>query len=133
MNRNETNTSGNAMIAYCGLKCDSCPVRLATLEKDETARDAMKVQIAEQCFQVYGVHMSPDDVTDCDGCKANTGILFPGCSGCKIRLCAISKSLENCAYCDEYACKNLMKHFSYDPASKKILDDIRIANTLKTN
>ena len=60
------------MIAYCGLKCDSCPIHLATFEKDKPRQQTMREAIAEQCSKHYGMNLNPEDITDCDGCRANT-------------------------------------------------------------
>jgi hypothetical protein len=46
-------------------------------------------------------------------------------AGCGIRLCAIERKLENCAYCNDYACEKLIKHYNFDPDSRKRLEEIR--------
>ncbi len=113
------------MIAYCGLLCDTCPIHLATLEQDEANQHAMRVSIAEQCSSLYGMNMMPEEVTDCDGCRAETGRLFSGCLKCEIRKCAILKNLTSCAYCSDYACERLTAHFSLDPGAQTMLEKIR--------
>lgn len=113
------------VMAYCGLICESCPIHLATLEQDTDRQQAMRESIAEQCAEHYGMDLHPDDITDCDGCLANTGRLFSGCLQCEIRKCAREKGIENCAYCDDFACKILLDHFSLDPGAKTRLEEIR--------
>ncbi len=49
--------------------------------------------------------------TDCDGCTPVAGRLFSGCSNCEIRTCAIGKKLKSCAFCSDFACEKLEKHF----------------------
>lgn len=114
----------DTMIAYCGLTCDSCPVHLATLEKDISQQKIMRTSIAEQCNKLYGMNLHFNDITDCDGCKANTGRLFSGCLNCEIRKCTIEKNIENCAYCSDYACELLKTHFSHDSGARIQLDKI---------
>lgn len=114
--------------AYCGIECDTCPIHSATLETDSVRRQEMRTSIAEQCSKYYGIAMLPEEVTDCDGCCCSSGRLFSGCSKCEIRPCAISRNIENCASCKEYACDLLIKHFSLDPEAKKRLDGIRSRN-----
>jgi len=113
------------MIAYCGLICDTCPIHLATLEQDDSRKQLMRISIAEQCSKIYGLNMQPEDVTDCDGCKAETGRLFSGCMNCEIRNCVKNRNLDGCAFCEAYACEKLGKHFDADPEAKRRLDKIR--------
>lgn len=112
-------------IAYCGLECESCPIHLATLEKNITRQTEMRVKIAEELSKIYGTTPKPEIVTDCEGCKVNNGRLFTGCIDCEIRKCAIMKNIENCAYCRDYACDNLKKHFAIDPGARERLEEIR--------
>ena len=60
-----------------------------------------------------------------DGKKSESGKLFFVCSYCEIRKCAIEKEIENCAYCNEYACDKLTNLFKTDPSAKVRLDGIR--------
>jgi len=113
------------MIAYCGLRCDNCPIHLATLEQDKSRQKTMRESIAEQCSKLYGMHLQPGDVNDCDGCTTGTGRLFSGCLNCEIRKCASQKSIESCAYCSDYACEKLKQHFELDPGAQIRLEKIR--------
>ena len=113
------------MIAYCGLACENCPIHLASLEQDKSRQQTTRESIAEQCSKHYGMNLQTEDITDCDGCRANTGRLFTGCLNCEIRKCANYKNIENCAYCNDYACEKLKKHFSLDPGAQTRLEEIR--------
>jgi hypothetical protein len=115
----------DTMIAYCGLTCDTCPIHLATLETNISNQAKMIVQIAEQLSKIYGTTPKPEIITDCDGCKINNGRLFTGCADCEIRKCAIMKNMINCAYCSDYACEKLEKHYAFDPSSRNKLEEIR--------
>jgi hypothetical protein len=112
-------------IAYCGLDCSGCPIHLATLEPDAGKKYAMRVSIAHECFVHYGMELRPEEVNDCDGCLAGTGRLFSSCLDCAIRKCASSKELENCAWCEDYACSKLEEMFRSDPEAKSRLEKIR--------
>jgi hypothetical protein len=85
----------------------------------------MRAEIAEKIHDIYKQELEAEDVTDCDGCLMQAGRLFSGCHKCEIRKCARGKSVENCAYCDEYACEGLEKLFATDPDAKRRLDQIR--------
>lgn len=112
-------------IAYCGLVCDTCPILLATLEEDKSRQQILRESIARQCTELYGIPMQAEDVTDCDGCRADTGRLFSGCLGCEIRKCAKQKNTENCAFCADYVCERLEHHFVLDPDAHARLEEIR--------
>jgi hypothetical protein len=113
------------LIAYCGLDCQTCPIHVATLEIDESKRQKMRISIAKFCSEQYGMNLSPEEVTDCDGCRSNTGRLFSGCLSCKIRTCAMNRNLESCAYCDDYVCNKLQDHFKTDHSAQIRLQAIR--------
>jgi len=113
------------LIAYCGLRCDTCPIHLATHEQDMSQQQTMRKSIAEQCSKIYGMNLQPEDITDCDGCRANTGRIFSGCLNCEIRKCASEKNIDSCAFCNNYACEILEKHFLLDPSAKIRLEEIR--------
>jgi hypothetical protein len=71
----------------------------------------------------YGQETKPEDVGDCNGCKAETGSMYS--TSCEIRICAVEKGIENCAHCDEYACNTLREFFVKDPQAKDRLDAIK--------
>lgn len=113
------------MLAYCGLLCETCPIHLATLEPDRQKKAAMLIEIAATCNEKYSMNLNPVDVTDCDGCRADTGRIFSSCLACEIRKCAALRNLESCAGCSAYPCVILEKVFQDDPAAKGRLDAIR--------
>jgi hypothetical protein len=121
----------NEMLAFCGLVCGLCPIRLATLEPDEGIKRMMCESIALKLKEVYKSNFSAEQVTDCDGCKA-AGRLFNGCGNCSIRLCAMGRKLESCAYCAEYCCEKLERHYKVDPDSRMRTEKLRIENTRMT-
>jgi len=116
-----------AMIAYCGLACESCPIHLATVELDARKKQQMRITIARICRERYGMKLQPEEVTDCDGCRSVTGRLFASCSACEIRKCAQEKKLESCAYCYLFACEKLQKLFTEDHDARARLEILRSA------
>jgi len=102
-------------------------IHLATLEQDQSKQQLMRESIAEQCSTIYGMNLLVIDITDCDGCRANTGRLFSGCSQCKIRQCAIHKDIDSCAFCVDYICERLQEHFLLDPDAQSRLEKMRIS------
>jgi hypothetical protein len=116
------------MIAYCGLNCITCPIYLATREKNPEKQRQMKEQIVIAIKKYLGEEKRVEDITDCDGCKMQSGRLYSGCRNCQIRKCASEKGLENCAYCSEYPCEKLSKFFDSEgeqAGAKTRLDAIK--------
>jgi hypothetical protein len=116
------------MVAYCGLACQTCPIYLATCQENKEEQLRMRTEIVRLCKECYGMPYELQDITDCDGCRTEGGRLFSGCRTCVMRSCARKKGLENCAYCPDYACKELRAFFKKDPAAKSRLDEIRQAH-----
>jgi hypothetical protein len=116
------------MIAYCGLNCITCPIYLATREKNPEERRRKREQIVIAIRKYLGEEKRVEDITDCDGCKAQSGRLYSDCQKCRIRKCARQKRLENCAYCRQYPCEKLTRFFDsedIDGGARKRLDAIK--------
>jgi hypothetical protein len=116
------------MIAYCGLNCATCQIYAATRETDPKKQRQMREDIVIAIKKYLGEEKRVEDITDCDGCKAQGGRLFSSCQKCQIRKCASQKGLENCAYCSEYACDKLSRFFDSEgqqAGAKKRLDTIK--------
>jgi hypothetical protein len=116
------------MIAYCGLNCVTCQIYLATRETDPKKQRQMREQIVIAIKKYLGEEKRVEDITDCDGCKAQGGRLYSNCQKCQIRKCASENGLDNCAYCSEYACDRLSKFFDSEgeqAGAKKRLDEIK--------
>ncbi len=112
------------MIAYCGLSCGTCPIYLASRESNEKKKNDLIMKIIKECKEQYGIEYSFQDINECDGCRSVGGKIFSGCEKCFVRICAIKKSIENCAYCNEYACGKLNELFKAAADAKKCLDSI---------
>ncbi|MBD3289173.1 DUF3795 domain-containing protein [candidate division KSB1 bacterium] len=115
----------NSVLAYCGLLCDGCPIYWMSIEKNAAKKAKMREVIAEMTRELYGMEMSAEDFTECDGCLSISGKLFAACIDCQIRKCAQQKQLKNCAHCNDYPCEHLQKIFSEDPGAKIRLDFIK--------
>src|SRR5690606_14280627 len=110
--------------AFCGLDCSSCPINLATLEENPDVKAKMRIEVADMLAKIYHTTPKPEIICDCDGCKIIDGRLFTGCANCEIRKCALYNKLVNCAYCSNYPCGKLNRHFTYDPEAKARLEEI---------
>ena len=84
----------NDFIAYCGLDCESCEARLATVNDDEALRE----KVAALWSKLNGVEITPESIR-CAGCR-RSGVKTPFCESlCPIRQCALGKGVETCGGC----------------------------------
>ena len=115
----------NDLLAYCGTYCGACPVYWATRESDTAKQRCMRAAIAKISSRKYAMDVTADDITGCDGCRAEGGVLFRGCLECPVRKCAREKGLTNCAPCPEYPCRDLSAQFEWDPGAEDRLEMLR--------
>ncbi len=93
----------NDYIAYCGLDCESCEARLATISNDESLRQS----VAKEWSELNSAEITPEMI-NCTGCRI-PGAKTPYCDSlCPIRQCAMGRQLETCGICPEMkACEKL--------------------------
>lgn len=86
----------NKLIAYCGLDCERCEARTATLNND----NALREKVARLWTEMNGVEITAETI-NCEGCRAD-GVKTPFCNSlCPIRQCALGKKHETCGSCSE--------------------------------
>ena len=90
-------------IAYCGLDCEACEARIATIRND----DALREKVARLWSELNGVEITPEMI-NCVGCRMD-GVKTPYCESlCPIRQCALKRGVQTCGGCGEMAdCKKL--------------------------
>ena len=82
------------LIAYCGLDCERCEARIATLNND----DPLRRKVAKLWSELNGVEITPEMI-NCVGCRAD-GVKTPFCDSlCEIRQCALGRKVETCGSC----------------------------------
>ncbi len=93
----------NDLIAYCGLNCETCKARIATVHNDE----ALRRSVAAEWTALNGVSITPEMI-HCAGCRVD-GVKTPYCAHlCPIRQCAAAKGVETCGACETHgACEKL--------------------------
>ena len=106
-----------AYIAYCGLDCETCEARLATVNQDETLRR----RVAEEWTELNGVEITPEMI-NCTGCRID-GVKTPYCDSlCPIRQCALGRDVGTCGSCGEMdACEKLGGIIGNNPDALKNL------------
>ena len=90
-------------IAYCGLDCEVCEARMATINDDHELRE----KVAKAWSELNGVEITPEMI-NCVGCRIE-GVKTPYCESlCPIRQCASSRGVETCGVCPEMpSCEKL--------------------------
>ena len=90
-------------IAFCGLDCETCQARIATIQND----DGLREKVARLWSDLNGVEITPEMI-NCSGCRID-GVKTPYCDSlCPIRQCAISRKVETCGDCGEMeSCEKL--------------------------
>lgn len=91
------------LIAFCGLDCEKCDARIATINNDNALRD----KTARSWSEMNGAAITADMI-NCMGCRAD-GVKTPFCSDmCLIRKCASGKGFGTCGDCaDLDKCKTV--------------------------
>ena len=93
-----TEMSMKDFIAYCGLDCETCEARIATVNNDEELRR----KVADSWSRLNGVEITPDMI-HCSGCRM-PGVKTPySDSLCPIRQCAVKMGCETCGSCCKMA------------------------------
>lgn len=97
-------------IACCGINCDTCDARKATLTNDNELRSKTAAAWSAQ----FNAKITADMI-NCTGCT-EAGVKFSHCSNCEIRKCAQSKGFQTCANCSELdTCATLKELTQYVP------------------
>ena len=83
-------------IAYCGLDCEKCEARTATVNND----DALRRKVAARWSELNSAEITPEMI-NCVGCRID-GVKTPYCDSlCPIRQCALVRGVETCGSCNE--------------------------------
>ena len=84
------------LIACCGIDCEKCDARIATVSNDNALR--------EETAKKWSVMYNSPDITaesiNCVGCRFD-GVKIAHCNECEIRTCAVAKGFQTCGDCKE--------------------------------
>ena len=84
------------LIGFCGLDCERCEARIATIHQDEALRE----KVAESWSRLNGAEITPAMI-HCEGCRVD-GIKTPYCESlCPIRQCALERRESTCGSCGQ--------------------------------
>ena len=86
----------NQLIGCCGLDCEKCDARIATITND----NALRKKTAALWTKLNGVTITPDMI-NCTGCRIE-GAKTPFCDKlCPVHNCVREKKLDTCADCEK--------------------------------
>lgn len=86
----------NQLIGCCGLDCENCDARIATITDD----NALREQTATLWSKLNGVTITPEMI-NCVGCRIE-GVKTPFCDKlCPIHNCVRKNGLDTCADCSQ--------------------------------
>ena len=102
------------LIACCGLDCENCDARKATVNND----DALRKKTAKQWAEANDAPIKPEHI-NCMGCRTE-GVKYLYCSDlCPVRKCVSEKGYDTCADCAEIdACEVVAQVFKNAPEAR---------------
>ena len=84
------------LIGCCGLDCEKCDARIATITDD----NALREQTATLWSKLNGVTITPEMI-NCVGCRTE-GVKTPFCDKlCPVHNCVRKNGLDTCADCSQ--------------------------------
>jgi hypothetical protein len=107
------------LIACCGLDCENCDARRATVLND----DALRKKTAELWAKANNAPIRSEHI-NCLGCRVE-GVKCYYCSDlCQIRQCVLRKGYATCADCPQLdSCITVGAIFSNVPAARENLGE----------
>ncbi|MCL2596478.1 MAG: DUF3795 domain-containing protein [Paludibacter sp.] len=84
------------LIACCGIDCEYCDARIATVNNDNELRE----KTAQKWSVMYNSPNITAETINCMGCRTD-GVKFEHCSDCEIRKCVYNKGFNTCGDCVE--------------------------------
>ena len=102
------------LIACCGLDCEICDARIATLNNDDALREAT----ARKWSEMNNTPEITAETINCLGCRTD-GMKFGFCAMCEIRSCALGKGFATCGECADLAtCPTISPILLNDPGAR---------------
>jgi len=105
------------LIACCGIDCENCDARIATVNNDNELREAT----AEKWRVMYNAPDITADSLNCTGCRID-GVKVAHCADCEIRNCVSTKGFNTCGDCNELeTCQLVGQVLQHVPGAKENL------------
>jgi hypothetical protein len=84
------------LIACCGIDCEFCDARIATVNNDNELRE----KTANSWREMYNSPNITTESINCMGCRTD-GAKIGHCNMCEIRICVNKKGFGTCGECNE--------------------------------
>ena len=105
------------LIACCGIDCETCIARIATISNDDVLREVT----AQKCHEMFNDHDVTANSINCLGCRID-GVKLHSWNICEIRNCVKTKGFNTCGDCKELdTCPIVSFVFQNDPSAKENL------------
>jgi len=91
-------------VAKCGCNCFNCPTYRDNINSLEN-----RSRCSAGWEKYLNIKLSPEKLRACDGCSIADSARNVYYLNCKIRKCAIINNLDNCAFCSEFPCDELLE------------------------
>ena len=108
----------NNYLGYCGLDCEKCEARIATINND----DALREKVAKEWSAMNGIEITPAMI-NCVGCKIEGQRTYFCEVMCPIRKCALKEGVETCGTCIRLADCETVKMIT--DHSQEALDNLK--------
>ena len=108
----------NILIAKCGLDCEKCEARIATMNND----NELRIEVAKKWSASNGVEITPEMI-NCVGCNLDGAKTIFCDKMCQIKQCASKKNYQTCASCSEMETCDLIKMVTSN--SKEALENLK--------
>lgn len=121
--------NANQLIGCCGLDCEKCDARIATIKDDK----ALCEKTATLWTKLNGVTII-SEMINCTGCRVE-GVKTPFCDKlCPIHNCVRENGLDTCADCPQMdGCPTLGRITANSPVVLENLNKLRVETTEKGN
>ncbi len=105
------------LIACCGIDCEKCDARIATLTND----NALREETARKWNEMNNITDITAESINCLGCRTD-GVKCGYCAMCEIRACAMRWGFETCGRCIELdSCPTVAPVLENDPEARNNL------------
>ena len=111
----------NKLIGCCGLDCEKCDARIATITND----NALREKTAALWTKLNGVTIAPEMI-NCTGCRID-GAKTTFCDKlCQVHNCVREKGIDTCADCEQMdICSTLGRIAANNPSVLERLRQLR--------
>ena len=105
------------LIACCGIDCEYCDARIATVNNDNELRE----KTAQAWSAMYNAPTITAESINCMGCRTD-GVKIGHCNDCEILKCVSAKGFNTCGDCNEIeTCPTVSPVLQHVPGAKENL------------